>query len=292
MKPPRLPHTSCYLARFHLQTDVFALGVILLQLATRLPSIVPGAHGAAHRLLYDHVRDLFAKGSRTGPKGDPTCAGTWHSQPDAQAADGGRPSDDPSSVLEGAASSDPGASEAAIVSGLISLGVRCTEQSRHMRPSVEEVQLALADLRSADGGPSSFYAFPERLRLTGGAAAAPFHIASGGGPGSPGTAPGGLRLQCTCCCEAERDTVFLPCGHSVVCRSCAGALVGVGAEAVGPGARAPGGGGGGGARRGRLVNDLAAGPGWDGGFSKREFLCPLCRVGVLEWTGSDTKLLF
>ena len=214
---------------FLLQTDVFALGVILLQLATGLPAIVLGVHGAAPRLLHDHVRDLLSKGP--GPKGDPACIGTWRVRADQSDAATGGPAD-PSSVLEGSAASTSGA-DFFVIDGLVSLGVRCTEHSRHMRPSVEEVQLALADLRSAGGGPSAFYAFPEGLRLT------PPGVTPAW-PSVAGPAPRGLL--CTSCCEAERDTFFLPCQHAVMCAACAGMLVPPAAPGSARGSRALGGG--------------------------------------------------
>ena len=219
------------------QTDVFALGVILLQLATGLPAIVLGAHGAAPRLLHNHVRDLLSKGP--GPKGDPACVGTWRIRSEA----GGSRSD-PAPALEDSASG-PAGGERPVVDGLIALGLHCTEHNRHMRPSVEEVQLALADLRSTEGGPSAFFALPSRLMLDDKASVSPFYIASGTGSASagahgPAAQPQGLR--CSSCCEAERDTFFLPCQHAVMCAACAGMLVPPAAPGSARGSRAPGGG--------------------------------------------------
>ena len=223
---PRLPHQTPPTAPppAHLQTDVFALGVILLQLATGLTAVLPGLHGSSPRLLANHLRDLLAKGAR--PKADPACSGTWTARSGAPVAGPAGSAMLPEAEEE----------EEAIVSGLIALGLRCTEHGRHMRPSVEEVQLALADLRSAGGGPSAYYARPESLTLGAAAADAPFAIAAtvevarqpAGGNCSEGVsamAAGRRGLECVSCCEAERNSALLPCGHAVMCANCAHGLL-------------------------------------------------------------------
>ena len=211
------------------------------------------------------MRDLLSKGP--GPKGDPACVGTWRIRSEA----GGSRSD-PAPALEDSASG-PAGGERPVVDGLITLGLHCTEHNRHMRPSVEEVQLALADLRSTEGGPSAFFALPSRLMLDDKASVSPFYIASGTGSASagahgPAAQPQGLR--CSSCCEAERDTFFLPCQHAVMCAACASALVGIAHPPDGqPEVDASG---------VRISTAVSKFPTWGPG----EFLCPLCRGKVFE----------
>ena len=101
---------------FSAKSDVYSLGVILLQLAVGHPPVVMLNAASAPRLLGEYLRSLGLE--KALAKADPR-VDAW------------------SSVA-------PGEDGTAVLSRLISLGLRCTEQEAEARPSVGEVQEELA----------------------------------------------------------------------------------------------------------------------------------------------------
>ena len=86
--------------------------------------------------------------------------------------------------------------DAEMMTGLIRIGRRCTLLERRERPTMAEVVAAVGELLLPDGGPSSYFSYPDL-------------VASEDG------------LRCTDCEFRERDTVNLPCRHAVHCQTCA-----------------------------------------------------------------------
>ena len=116
----------------------YALGVILLQLATGLPAIIQVDKNSSPRLLSDYLRAMQA--SRIITRFDPRCSG-WSPTGDADPFSNGR-------VLE----------------GLLRLGLRCTEDDRNARLPVADIQLALHDLSTPGGGPTQYFSREENMQ--------------------------------------------------------------------------------------------------------------------------------
>ena len=116
----------------------YALGVILLQLATGLPAIIQVDKNSSPRLLSDYLRAMQA--SRIITRFDPRCSG-WSPTGDADPFSNGR-------VLE----------------GLLRLGLRCTEDDRNARLPVADIQLALHDLSTPGGGHTQYFSREENMQ--------------------------------------------------------------------------------------------------------------------------------
>ena len=208
--------------QFSAKTDVFALGVVLLQLASGLPSVVVMAPGGEPQTLVEYVRSL-----------DGGVGGTEVDLPvDTRVT---RWSDDP-------------ASGDAVLKGLRRLALRCISVDKRARPPVDEVLLAIRDLLSGDGGSSLFYSNPAAASLATPAAIAAAAAAAAAAAGGPASLPlsgsdpmdlseiglGGLESHdvvedeaarpCYVCAERPRDVVFQPCNHLCACSVCADQL--------------------------------------------------------------------
>ena len=96
----------------------------------------------------------------------------------------------------------------AALDGLLRLARHCTRSERRERPSMDDAMLALADLRSEDGGPSEFYKLSDMVTTV------------------------ATPLVCLICEERPRDTVFMPCLHAATCGPCADLLASDGAGGV------------------------------------------------------------
>ena len=121
------PETALYF--FSAKSDVYSLGVVVLQLVCGTPAIVTTAAGP--KLLGDHLRGMGPQ--RAASKADARVASWAKGAPAAAAA----------------------AASLAVVDGMIALGLRCTEQEAEARPSVAEVQAALGDLIALSMGADS-----------------------------------------------------------------------------------------------------------------------------------------
>ena len=86
-----------------------------------------------------------------------------------------------------------------MLSGLLLLGLRCTDEAPHVRPFADEMLAIVADLLKPDGGVSGFGARPDLLAAE-------------------------AALTCAICEDAQRDCVLLPCNHAVGCGPCSAKL--------------------------------------------------------------------
>ena len=125
------------------KTDVYAAGVVLLQLATGMHELVEDGLGGPPGPLRD-----FLMRAETGV---PALA----SPGTAVRAE---------ALASVARIADPACAwPAEVLAGLVALGLRCTEGSPAFRPAAAEMVLILADVAAPNGGPSHFGARPDLL---------------------------------------------------------------------------------------------------------------------------------
>ena len=161
------------------KTDAYAAGVVLLQLATGKPAVMVDESGSVPRPLREHL--LAQPGIPSSGLPDfKTASAEWASFAAGQA--------DPRCAWP-----------PTVASGLMLLGLRCTEKMPRARPFAAEILLVIDDLLKSDGGVSSFGRRPDLLASE-------------------------TALLCTICEEALAECVMLPCNHATSCGPCAAKL--------------------------------------------------------------------
>ena len=160
------------------KTDTYAAGVVLLQLVTGKPAVMVDASDSVPRPLRAHL--LAQPGVPSGLSDSPSVPAEWAAFAAGQA--------DPRCAWPPAAAS-----------GLMLLGLRCTEELPRARPFADEMALIIGDLVKPDGGESAFGFRPDLLVSE-------------------------AALTCTICEEARRDCLLLPCNHAVGCGPCTAKL--------------------------------------------------------------------
>ena len=127
--------------KFGPKTDIFASGVVLLQLATGKPAVMVDRRGAPVPLR-DHLMTMLQGPAALTSDSDPDAAFSAFAQAQADARCAWPPR---------------------AIAGLLQLGLRCTEPEAHARPPAVEVERVLDDLLKADGGVSGFGSRPDLL---------------------------------------------------------------------------------------------------------------------------------